>query len=207
MGVCFTQSPGGRPPELTDELTEKICNLLRMGNYIETAVVVSGVSKEVFYLWCKIANGKQKKEIRSGKRKGEKIPYTEKEKEPYVKFLHSVTRAIEECDARDLANIDQAASGRDVVYERDEEGKIVMAGGKPVVKRYGISPDWHASAWRMHRRRPNRWNDSPTERIDQIVDPSDPSSGAKKPQVETETEKEKRIEAQFAEFSEIFGTD
>lgn len=45
----------GRPTLLTTELRDKLCNFLRIGSYVETAVAACGVSKETFYAWLKDA--------------------------------------------------------------------------------------------------------------------------------------------------------
>lgn len=43
----------GRPVKLTDEIQEKVCNAIRLGSYIETAVIYAGVPKSTFYDWLK----------------------------------------------------------------------------------------------------------------------------------------------------------
>lgn len=43
----------GRPTKLTREMMERIVNAVKAGNYVETAVAWSGVSKENFYKWLK----------------------------------------------------------------------------------------------------------------------------------------------------------
>lgn len=136
---------GGRPPKLNDELIEKICNTLRLGTYIETAVVLAGVQKVIFYEWIKLAH-----------------------KNPgsiHAKLLNAVEKAQEESVVRDLLNIDKCAMGQDWEYERDPQGNLVLNGkGNPIPKKQGIPPDWHASAWRLERRHPKQW--SRTEKLE-----------------------------------------
>lgn len=49
----------GRPTKLTPEITQKICNLIREGNYPESAAVSVGIAKSTYYLWQK--KGKEAK--------------------------------------------------------------------------------------------------------------------------------------------------
>jgi len=72
--------PAGRPERLTDELQEDIVQLLRAGNYIETAASAAGVSKRSLYAWMR--KGSRQK---SGK---------------YREFLHAVKKAMGEGEAR-----------------------------------------------------------------------------------------------------------
>ncbi len=137
--------PNGRPPKLNDELIEKICNVLRIGAYVETAVVVNGVSKQLFYTWCKLAH--------------------KKPGSIYKRFLDAVEKAMEESTIRDLLVIDAAAQGEPGEFLRDDDGKIVYtARGNPIMKKQSIARDWSAAAWRLERRRSKEW--SKTEKIE-----------------------------------------
>jgi transposase len=75
--------------KLTPELQEKLINLLRRGNYIETAAACSGIHKDTFYHWMK-----------RGAR-GDKA---------YVAFAEAVHRAMAESEAMDLAIIQRAST-------------------------------------------------------------------------------------------------
>lgn len=137
--------PGEEVTKLNDEIIEKICNNLRLGSYIETAVVMAGVRKQTFYNWCKLAH--------------------EKPRSIYMRLLDAVEKAQEEATTRDLLNIDKCAMGREPVYMRDENGGIVFSeNGKPVVLQPGILPDASLSTWRLERRRPKEWGR--TEKLD-----------------------------------------
>lgn len=174
-----------KEPKLNDDLIEKICKQLQLGNYIETAVVMAGVSKQSFYTWIKIANG-----VKPSK--------SQAEYKRCCKLLDAVERAQEEATTRDLLNIDKSAMGRMPTYDRypprsehnpdgtwiparDDKGKIQInpktnepimievSGqiicdykGKPIVADAGAPPDWKASAWRLEKRRPKQWGDLKT---------------------------------------------
>lgn len=78
-----------RPTKLTPEIQKTIVELLRRGNYIETAAVFAGIDKKTFYNWMKRGN-----EATSGK---------------YNEFFHAVEQAMAEAEIRDVANITNAA--------------------------------------------------------------------------------------------------
>lgn len=46
----------GRPVKLNDELIERICDLIRAGNYIEIACRSVGLSKDTYYKYLKKGN-------------------------------------------------------------------------------------------------------------------------------------------------------
>jgi len=143
---AFKKLKSGAPAKLDRDLINKISNVLRSGSYIETAVIVCGVSKQTFYNWVKESHKKGCDPI-------------------YLEFLDAVERAQEESQVRDLMNIDVCAMGRDWEYERDAEGNLIYNGrGNPIVKRMGIAPDWSASAWRLERRHSKHW--SKTDKVE-----------------------------------------
>lgn len=157
----------GRPSKLTKEVVDKMLNILRAGAYVETAAVLAGIPKSTFYEWMK-----------QGRDKDGNVLDNE-----YGRFLDAVLRAMEECTARDLYNIDKCAMGQKWEYERDEEGKLILNGrGNPIVKQQGIAPDWRANAWRLERKHPEHWglkdnksSDSKGESVQVVV--TIPSNG------------------------------
>lgn len=81
--------PIGRPSKLTPELQERLVALIRAGNYVETAVLLVGLSKQTFYEW-----------LRKGR---------EQKRGKYAAFADAIERAAAEADERDLRRIDEAA--------------------------------------------------------------------------------------------------
>ena len=130
----------------TPEVIKDICNTLRLGAFIETAVVMAGVSKTTYYNWMKWSRPSDKPEL---KRHYKPI---------YAELRVAVERAMEEATVRDLQNIDSCAMGADVVYMRNQEGGLIYSeNGRPIVLKPGTAPDWSASAWRLERRS-KEWN-------------------------------------------------
>ena len=76
----------GRPTKLTAEMQSEIVELLKAGNYIETACAVAGLHKSTFYDWMKIADAS-----------------THKNK--YTNFSDAVKKAMAWAEARDVAII------------------------------------------------------------------------------------------------------
>jgi transposase len=79
----------GRPTKLNDELQNQICELLRWGNYIETACAFCGITKKTLYEWMKLGNLEEQGIHRN--------------------FLNAVNKAQAEAEMRDVQNIHNAA--------------------------------------------------------------------------------------------------
>ena len=80
----------GRPTKYTTELGEQIVNLVRAGNYVETAANASGVSKNTIYDWMR-------KGARGDKR--------------YTTFSDAINKAMAQSEMWDLAQIAKASAG------------------------------------------------------------------------------------------------
>lgn len=99
----------GRPPKITEELIERIANLIRGGNYIETAARAAGLPKQTLYEWLK---------------KGQKP-----ENPLYYKFRDAVEMAVAQSEARDLSMVDAYCHGS--AEKRDAKGQLVREAVKP----------------------------------------------------------------------------
>lgn len=78
----------GRPSKVDPNLTQQIADLVRVGNYIETACQFVGVAKSTLYDWLKRGA------------KGE---------EGYVDFSNAIQQAFAESEIRDVMNLQNAS--------------------------------------------------------------------------------------------------
>lgn len=88
--ITKEKRPIGRPPKLTEELIEKICVLVRAGNYMETAASYVGVTRQALYNWLK-KGALGRKSI-------------------YKKFADAMMKARAEAELRDVQIVSNAAA-------------------------------------------------------------------------------------------------
>jgi transposase len=81
----------GRPTKLTPEKHDKIVELVRAGNYVDTASAVAGVAEQTFYVWMSKGEG-------------------EKARSPYKEFREAITAARAEAEARMVLVVQRAAN-------------------------------------------------------------------------------------------------
>jgi transposase len=79
-----------RPTKLTPEKHTKIVELIRAGNYAETAATLTGIGKQTYYTWMQKGEGP-------------------KARSPYKEFRDAVTAAKAEAEARMVTVIQRAA--------------------------------------------------------------------------------------------------
>jgi transposase len=126
----------GCPIKLTPEIQKTLCDLLRVGMYINVSCQMARISEKTFYNW-----------MERGKAEAERVEKGQRSKEPeFYSFLQSVTQAMAEFEARALVSIDKAANGRGAEYDRN--GKLI---------RPAIEADWKAATWLLERKFPDRW--------------------------------------------------
>lgn len=155
--------------KLTNQTIEIICNNLRLGHYIETAVVMAGVSKTQFYEWIKLSHERKKS------------------KNKFIQLRSAVEKAMAEAETRDLLVIDKCANGREAKFLRDDDGNLVLSDrGNPILSERELYPDWNAAAWRLERKYPKRWGK--TDKIEH----SGPDGGPITTSKETEEQKKER---------------
>lgn len=87
----------GRPEKLNPELQEKLCQVIRAGAYVETAVQFLGINKDTFYAWLK-----KGAKAKSGK---------------YKDFSDAIRKSMAETEVLDLLKLDKLSK---------EDAKIIM---------------------------------------------------------------------------------
>lgn len=92
----------GRPIKLTKELEKKITDVIRAGNYIETAAAYSGISKSTLYDWLK----RGERERQRSENNGVKVS---KKEQPFVEFSDAIEKALAEAEIRDVMRITEAS--------------------------------------------------------------------------------------------------
>jgi hypothetical protein len=123
----------GRPTKLTEDLQHRVTQLLRNGNYAETAAIASGISPATYYHW--IEQGEA--DVQHGRR-------TE-----FSEFSEACERARAEAEAVMLNQIRQAGAGT-LRAETDEKGE-------PTGRMVGKPGDWKATAWVLEKTRRDRF--------------------------------------------------
>lgn len=93
-----------RPPNLTPQKIDRVCEFISAGNNAETAAVASGISKSAYYNY--MAFGRQ--ELAAVEQGTQRKP--RKSKEIYVEFLERVEKAKAEAELRLVLYIAKAAN-------------------------------------------------------------------------------------------------
>lgn len=145
---------GGRPPDLTPELLEKIIAPLRIGARVTTAAALNAVNNDVLRNWVL---------------KGHEQPDS-----LYGELIRRAFQAVAQWEIGDISVLHKHAFGApaehlmeparnsngDVVFDKD--GNPVMqpvrdGDGNMIVKTKAIESDWRAAAHRLERRLPKYW--------------------------------------------------
>lgn len=77
----------------TPEARQAICDVVRAGNYIETAAAFAGIHKDTLYEWLKRGRG----------------DILEERETDHAQFVHDLEQALAQGEVRDLAIIGKAA--------------------------------------------------------------------------------------------------
>lgn len=161
--------PGGRPPKLnTVVLTrdhpesgrkvkvtagERIIEALRIGEYVETAAELAGVSKRTVYEWLKV--GAQATD--AVERQGRTLKSLTAHQRDCMEFSHAVAEAQALARTDDVATLAELAhGGRQIVtttVKRDAEGKVV----EHTTRTETAQPNAAVLMWRLERRHPEDW--------------------------------------------------
>ncbi|HLN29660.1 MAG TPA: helix-turn-helix domain-containing protein [Gemmataceae bacterium] len=129
----------GRKPKLTKELQDRLCELIRAGNYYSVVCRQCGISVSTFNEWLRRGLNKE-----TAGRKTQPI---------YAAFATAVQKAKAEGEMLSLARIRQAARGGDVIARET----ITRSDGTQVHREKYSRPDWQADAWFLERRHSIHW--------------------------------------------------
>ncbi|MGM9924749.1 MAG: hypothetical protein ACI35R_10930 [Bacillus sp. (in: firmicutes)] len=94
----------GRPSKLSPELTGKITDMLRAGNYLETAAAYAGIDQSTLHRWMK-RGAREMERVE----KSDRTLRIKKSEAPYVDFCKAIKKALAEAEVRDLIIISNAA--------------------------------------------------------------------------------------------------
>lgn len=177
---------GGRPPTIGREVVlrdgskmpavDRIVQLVRAGNYFETACLQAGVPKRTAQLWVK--TGVDTRAALEADRKRSTLTAYERQ---CMAFADALEEAEAEAEAEDVARLQQLGRGgveQVVITEKvvpiyDEHGNET---GRRVVERTErkerSAPDARVLQWRLERRFPKRWGRR------QQIEVSGPEGGA-----------------------------
>jgi hypothetical protein len=117
----------------TPSAERRLLECLRRGHFIETACAIAGIGEQTL-----------RDRLKRGRQKGSG---------PDHAFLLAAQQASAEAEARDLAIVEKAAAGYEVVRTRQviSHGQVVEL----TERRFEFS--WQAAAWRLERRSRRRW--------------------------------------------------
>lgn len=91
-----------RPMKLNDELINRLTQYIKVGNYIETACALVGISRSIVYVWLK----QGRRAIETSEKTGEVVPRKDK---IYVKLVMEIDQALAFSEARDVETIGEHA--------------------------------------------------------------------------------------------------
>lgn len=93
---------GGRPIILTPDLQKQITDVIRAGNYMETAASFVGISKSTLYDWMKRGARERRRVEETGRK-------PQKREQPFLEFSDAIEKALAESEIRDVMRISEAS--------------------------------------------------------------------------------------------------
>lgn len=94
--------PLGRPT-IIGEVSERVIEFVRAGNYVETAAAAAGISKDTFYAWLR-RGARERRRLKKANTRPNKT------EQPYLAFSDAIQKATGEAEARDVMLIAKAAT-------------------------------------------------------------------------------------------------
>lgn len=144
----------GRPTDLTLELKDKICAVVRMGSHVDIAFAVNGVKIHTARHWIIL---------------GQSDPNS-----LYGELFNGIHKAIAEFEVKSLHTLHQAANGSPAEFlmqpVKNSKGDVILmsngqplmepvkdAEGNPIQTRAEIKADPRITQWFLERRSHRRW--------------------------------------------------
>jgi len=127
----------GRRTKLTPELQEIICGFIAKGNYINVACRAAGIAQRTYERW--IARGEEEK---SGR---------------YVAFVAAIKKAEASAEQHCIDLIEGAAVGPVTTTKTVNKPNPDGQGTIEEVTETVAPGSWHAAAWLLERKYPDRW--------------------------------------------------
>ncbi len=168
----------GQPTKLTPAVQQSICNALRMGAYVETAVAHAGIPKQLHYRWMKRAavelqrrdahqrhleeeahqDAARQRPIQKrvlDKRKARDDEHLDLciREQLWVDYADAVEKAMAEGEIGALGVVAKVAAGGVLLSRKTTS----MPGGGTVVEEKHARPEWTAAAWMLERRHPKKY--------------------------------------------------
>ncbi len=122
----------------TDTKWEDVLDLVRRGNYVETACLAVGIRPNTFYQWME---------------RGRKAISEGDSKSIYAQFLGELKEAEAQAETVAMAVIQGAAFGGYLLSESTVEKRD----GTIVSTKTWSKPEWTAAAWYLERKYPDRF--------------------------------------------------
>lgn len=101
--MALEHKPRGRPTSCTPEEEARITQLIRAGNYIETASIMAGISKVSLYAWLKRGRAERTR-LETNPR-----AHVRQREAPFFDFLNAVEKAQAHAEVVDVAAISAGA--------------------------------------------------------------------------------------------------
>jgi hypothetical protein len=151
----------GRRSLLTRERADQITELVRAGNYVETAALATGIARSTIWQWLQ-----QGRDAADAIAAGETVTPQARR---YAQFAEALQRARAEAEVRVIGTIHKVIEGGYVLEEEPvmtSDGLPVYADGELAYRRKYAPPDGKLALEYLARTRPDRYGRNPEVQVD-----------------------------------------